>query len=176
MNSKWVKFLTVTAAASAVLGASALIAGCADDGQTEEPQGHSVTFVADGVVVAGMDADFHTKEGLRHESVLAFCPAAGTGPFGTPGREGRRYHSALCPGGQEDKDGLSYCFGPRGGVRPVCHAQRTGPDEKLCARAGRAARPGRRRLFSDRRSPCRGRPHRISGRVCGVKCPPPRRR
>lgn len=63
MNSKWVKFLTVTAAASAVLGASALIAGCADDGQTEEPQepqGHSVTFVADGVVVA---KEYYTNVG-----------------------------------------------------------------------------------------------------------------
>ena len=60
MNSKWVKFLTVTAAASAVLGASALIAGCADDGQTEELQGHSVTFVADGVVVA---KEYYTNVG-----------------------------------------------------------------------------------------------------------------
>lgn len=60
MNSKWVKFLTVTAAASAVLGASALIVGCADDGQTEEPQGHSVTFVADGVVVA---KEYYTNVG-----------------------------------------------------------------------------------------------------------------
>ena len=60
MNSKWVKFLTVTAAASAALGASALIAGCADDGQTEEPQGHSVTFVADGVVVA---KEYYTNVG-----------------------------------------------------------------------------------------------------------------
>ncbi len=60
MNSKWGKFLTVTAAASALLGASVLIAGCADDGQTEEPQGHSVTFVADGVVVA---KEYYTNVG-----------------------------------------------------------------------------------------------------------------